>query len=77
MGADPVGITWPAHVVVSQKLQGSTLHCIWSAGTAPGHWLLLTACPTSFTHTVVLFLTPPPQDRLQLPQGPTCVQHSS
>ena len=54
-------LTWPAQVVVLQKLQGMTLHCIMSGGTSPEHRDALAARPSSSMQTVVRFWTPPPQ----------------
>ena len=64
--------TWPAQLVVLQKLQGVRLHCIWSGGTSPGHEAMSLAIPVSSTQVVVRFLTPPPHVLLHAPYSPTC-----
>ena len=64
--------TWPAQLVVLQKLQGVRLHCIWSGSTSPGHEAMSLAVPVSSTQVVVRFLTPPPHVLLQGPYSPTC-----
>ena len=68
------GTTCPAHVVWEQKLQGSTLHCSWSAGSLPRHSEELAGRPFWSTQATERFWTPPPHSLLQLPQAPTCNQ---